>query len=48
MGSDHKQAKYSSRLLCYMKEKGDLRAEVVEVGLLLTVWGYLADWLLGD
>ena len=37
MGLDSKQAKYSSRLLCYMKEKEDLRAEVVEVGLLFTV-----------
>jgi len=33
MGSGCARAKYSSRLLCYMKEKEDLRAEVVEVGL---------------
>ena len=37
MGSDRKRAKYSSRLLCYMKEKEHLRAEVVEVGLLFAV-----------
>ena len=32
MGSDRKRAKYSARLLCYMKDKEDLRTEVVEVG----------------
>lgn len=30
-GSDRKRAKYSARLLCYMKDKEDLRTEVVEV-----------------
>lgn len=33
VGSDRKRAKYSARLLCYMKDKEDLRAEVVEVGI---------------
>lgn len=32
IGSDRKRAKYSARLLCYMKGREDLRAEVVEVG----------------
>ncbi|KAF9652585.1 ARM repeat-containing protein [Thelephora ganbajun] len=30
LGSDRKRTKYSARLLCYMKDKEDLREEVVE------------------
>lgn len=31
VGSDRKRAKYSARLLCHIKDKEVLRAEVVEV-----------------
>jgi hypothetical protein len=31
LGSNRKRAKYSARLLCYIKDKEELRAEVVEV-----------------
>lgn len=31
LGSDPRRAKYSARLLCYIKDKEELPAEVVEV-----------------